>query len=404
MTTPKNKDGHEWYMSAFLLGGAPERVDRENGVIYGVAIVTEGEAKGHRVNLDSEFVANTVRMGNEKQQGLKARFGHPTMSSTALGTFIGRFKSFRTDGAIARADLLLSDTAKETPQGDLYDYVLSMAEEEPDMFGTSIVFKPGKAYRREQDGSKTYVEDRTSGETKTFIEIESLQGADVVDEPAANASGLFSAWNETTIAGQVSEFLDTHPDVLAVVERHPEVIEQFMAQYEAYRARMSTNTKAKEGATTMTEEQLKAEAEALKLAAKDALEAKVTAASDAAYDEGKAVGVTEGHAAAVTELKVEQAKLTTKQAEMAAEIERLSGEVESSKQETEEARSSLAESTAKLAKLLPGLGAPPIKEIQQSGWLNAIKAKQEKGMAYNDAFDACSKEFPALLVEFRTSK
>jgi len=25
-------------------------------------------------------------------------------------------------------------------------------------------------------------------------------------------------------------------------------------------------------------------------------------------------------------------------------------------------------------------------------------------MGYNDAFDACSKEFPALLVEFRTSK
>ena len=128
------------------------------------------------------------------------------------------------------------------------------------------------------------------------------------------------------------------------------------------------------------------------------------AADDAAYDEGKTAGVAEGRAAAVTELKVEQAKLTTKQAEMAAEIERLSGEVESSKQEAEEARSSLAESTAKLAKLLPGLGAPPIKEIQQSGWLNAIKAKQEKGMAYNDAFDACSKEFPALLVEFRTSK
>ncbi len=228
---------HQWYMSSFLVGTPPERVDRENGIIYGAAIVTAGEAKGHDVWLDQEFVENVARMGNEKRQGLHMRFGHPTMSSTALGTFLARAKNFRVDGAIARADMYLSASAKESPQGDLHKYVLTLAQDESDMFGTSIVFEPGESFTKD-------------GDDREYATIDKLLAADVVDSPAAN-DGLFSQWNQATLAGQVSEFLDTHPRVLEIIHEHPEVIDDFMARYEAFRlSRGAPDTRTEDAMAT----------------------------------------------------------------------------------------------------------------------------------------------------------
>ena len=335
MPTPDTE--HKWYMSNFLRGTPPESVDAENGIVRGVAIVTEGEAKGHGVSLDSEFVEQVRTLGNAKKQGLKARFGHPSMSSTALGTFLGRFKNFRADGDITRADMFLSSTAKETPQGDLFGYMMSMAAEEPDMFGTSIVFTPGREYRRNKKGEKvgrpSYDASRDERDEqrrewedagpKTFIEIEELHAADVVDDPAAN-DGLFSAWNEATLAGQVSEFLDTHPDVLALIDKHPEVIDQFMARYEDYRGRATEETETdKTEDQDMATEQTDAGTEDLQQLEAD------NAAELATADEEVATDATETDATAdAVDLEVgdaETATITT--AELQAMTEAFGAEV-----------------------------------------------------------------------------
>ena len=232
----KERDMSKWMMSAWHYKSADTRVDREKGIIYNAAIVTPGEAKGHGVQLDSEFVASVVEQGNASKNGMKARFGHPSMSSTAFGTFIGRIKNFREESGIARADIFMSKEAKNAPGGDLYEYVLGMAENEADMFGTSIVFKPGKQYSRNEDGTKNY--EKLGDEP--FIECEKLLGADVVDEPAANPDGLFSnSFNTDTMAGQVSEFLDTHPQVWEMLSAKPEIVDGFMAKYSEYRARLT---------------------------------------------------------------------------------------------------------------------------------------------------------------------
>jgi len=246
--TPKTND--RWLMTSFarLPKGESLRIDRKAGIIHGAAIVTEGEARGHGVNLDSEFIDTIVAQGNNLKMGVKARFGHPTMSSTALGTFIGRTKSFtveRLNGGIsvARGDIHLDETARKSPNGDLYEYVLDMAEKNPDMFGTSIVFTPGAMYRRDSKGVKQYprnangeknkAHDEAGG--KVFIECEELHAADVVDDPAANPTGLFTA---ETWAGQMAEFLDTHPHLLELLESNPKVLEHFMSRYNEYRGRM----------------------------------------------------------------------------------------------------------------------------------------------------------------------
>lgn len=117
---------NKWLSTGYLKSKPEGAVDRERGIIPGALVVTEGEAKGHGVFLEAEFVDEVIRQGNEAKAGLKARFGHPNMCSTALGTFLGRWKNFRRDtitrddgsqAVAARADLFLSQSAKDTPHG-----------------------------------------------------------------------------------------------------------------------------------------------------------------------------------------------------------------------------------------------------------------------------------------------
>jgi len=258
-------------MSSGFLKAAPTGViDPEQGVIEGVSVCTVGEATGHCVHLDNEFLARVQELGNAKRQGLKARFGHPNMCSTALGSFIGRFKNFRKGTTLrdgeevecALADLFVSNEAKETPHGDLHQYIFGMAENEPDMFGTSIVFTRGRNYKRTKGGKKIYHPgwspegDETVDEHQKrrdewrdtpgpmYVECEALHACDAVDEPAAN-DGLFSRFSQETIAGQITEFLDLHPGVFKAIEANPSILEalarygdkvdEFMNRYREYR-------------------------------------------------------------------------------------------------------------------------------------------------------------------------
>jgi hypothetical protein len=245
----------KWFSTKYLMGGLQGQVDRENGRIYGVSVNTEGEAKGHDVHLDESFIEAVIDQGNEKRAGVKARFGHPNMCSTALGTFIGRFKNFRKESVVredgspafrAVADLYLSATAKETPHGDLYEYVLNMAENEPDMFGTSIVFEVGQYYRRDRNGNKVYgMYEREDLSEELYVELGKLHACDVVDEPAAN-DGLFSRFSRESVAGQVTEFLDLNPeiwtalcenpDVIDVIRCHADKVDEFFERYREHRA------------------------------------------------------------------------------------------------------------------------------------------------------------------------
>lgn len=150
-----------------------------DGIIHGVAIVTEGEARGHGVYVDSKFLEDVAEQGNSTARGIKVRFGHPGFFGTdAVGTYVGRIKNFRIEGETVRGDLHLSKVAKSSPKGDFYSYILGMAENEPDMFGLSIAF----------DSNGTY-----SVDGKEFVVLNKLHAVDIVDEPAANPGGLFHA-------------------------------------------------------------------------------------------------------------------------------------------------------------------------------------------------------------------
>ena len=236
----------KWFKTGALRQSPAGAVNADRGIIEGVSVVTVGEAKGHGVNLDKSFVESVVELGNKTKAGLKARFGHPNMCDTALGTFLGRFKNFRTVGDTAKADLFLSNTAKETPNGDLHGYVTSMAADEPDMFGTSIVFEVGEEYQIGESGERIALDDSNAG--PVFVTCDSLHACDVVDEPAAN-DGMFSSFSGETLAGRMSQFFEDNPGVFHALTQNPEVIavmekhaDQLAPFVETYAASLAVHT------------------------------------------------------------------------------------------------------------------------------------------------------------------
>ena len=233
-------------------------IDTEAGILHGAQVNLMGEARGHGVWLGEDFIDGVVEQGNANKLGVKVRFGHPGMCSDALGTFLGRAKSFqkrevtRADGSKvygAFADIHLADESKKSPNGDLYTWTLETATKNPDTFGQSIVFTYADYYVLDADGnthkwteedgsaSEDYDERRAaykrwmkkSADGKIYALLDKLLGTDFTDSPAAT-DGVFSA---NDLAAEVESMLDEHPQIMQVLTEKPETVAQFIERYNA---------------------------------------------------------------------------------------------------------------------------------------------------------------------------
>lgn len=217
-----------WHRTSIARGielrEGPPPVDRAAGIIHGYSVITAGAALGHNMEIDQTTLDQVVTLGNQLSIGVKSRFDHPSASNTSMGTFLGRTKNFRRVGDRVLGDLHLSDSAKEAPQGDLYTYVLGLAERDPQAFGASIVFEGKSEYRLEEDGTRS--KDKQGNPLPALARVETLLASDVVDDPAANAGGLFS--KEHSLAAKISAFLnrwaqhDLIPQLQALMAIHRE--------------------------------------------------------------------------------------------------------------------------------------------------------------------------------------
>jgi hypothetical protein len=187
--------------------GAKPRVDRTGGVygaglITGAAAITRGEALGHGAWVDSFAVDSVVELGNRSPKGVKVRFTHPGLSADGMGTQLGRMKNFRREGDRAVGDVHLSRTAHKTPDGDLAEYVMNMADEDAEAFGMSIVFEHDRGaenrFHAEHENEDGYFQspDADNSSNYSHIRLAKLWASDVVDEPAANPAGLFRHGHE----------------------------------------------------------------------------------------------------------------------------------------------------------------------------------------------------------------
>jgi len=188
-------------------------INEGSGVLQKVVVAQAGKVKSYFEEIDGETLSQIVSLGNAKENGVKARFGHPNMCSSAFGTYIGRFKNFQLDGQKVTGDLHLDTVCKNAPGGNLYDYILTMAKKNPDMFGASMAFIPAEPALG-------------TGEFP-LVRIEELLATDLVDDPAATNS-LFAV---DSFSYQATQFFDENPAIAAFIARRPETIIEFMLKY-----------------------------------------------------------------------------------------------------------------------------------------------------------------------------
>jgi hypothetical protein len=150
-------------------------------VIEGVSIISIGEAKGHGLYVDEQTLMEVKTCAESYKGGVKVNLDH----GAGIKDIVGFVNNFRIVGSQLLGDLNLLETSP------MRDYVLEISSKLPDTFGISIAFS---GPIREVDGMD-------------FASCTELYSADLVQTPAANATGLFSF-----TAKQVDSFSKQMPE------------------------------------------------------------------------------------------------------------------------------------------------------------------------------------------------
>lgn len=156
-------------------------------VIEGVSIISIGEAKGHGLYVDETTLMQVKECAETYKGGVKVNLDH----GAGIKDIVGFVNNFRIVGKQLLGDLNLLETSP------MRDYVLEISSKLPDTFGISIAFT---GPIREVEGL-------------AFASCTELYSADLVQTPAANATGLFSF-----TAKQVDSFSKQMPEDTATTE------------------------------------------------------------------------------------------------------------------------------------------------------------------------------------------
>lgn len=157
--------GHPVQFNAISLNSG---VDAAKGIIFGVCVMSKGEAKGHGLYLDDDSLNTFIELAKQRPDGVGTRFGDD--HDAGAEDFNGTLKNFRMDGDKIRADLHLLKSDKN------YTKLIEMAQTMPHEFGLSASTNADEV---KVDGNKCV----------RFTEILCV---DVVSNPAATKGLFFS--------------------------------------------------------------------------------------------------------------------------------------------------------------------------------------------------------------------
>lgn len=186
-------------------------IDAAAGVIRGVSVITEGEAKGHGMLIDSTTLEQVQACAAEYAGGLKVKISTQRGHLGDVAEIVGFLTDFRIEGAKLLADLHLLENSPHRA------FIMELAASIPDTFGLSISFSGP-------------IEDKDGNDYARCTEIYS---ADLVSEPAANPTGLFS-----TPAVAPAPVGKPQP-VTHMEENKPDPIAELKAAIEGLTARLS---------------------------------------------------------------------------------------------------------------------------------------------------------------------
>jgi hypothetical protein len=152
----------------YFAAGIAGQIDQASSIIRDVAVITEGPALGHGVNIDAKTLAQVKAQAETYTGGLKVKMDH----GGGAADIVGYLTNFRVAGPKLIADF---HVLQNTPHRE---YIFEIAEKIPDTFGMSIAFS----------GPTELGTDK-----KTVLQrCSEIYSCDLVSEPAANAGGLFS--------------------------------------------------------------------------------------------------------------------------------------------------------------------------------------------------------------------
>lgn len=214
------------------------QIDEKRGIIRGVSAIQAVEALGHGMMADAKTLQQCADAINASAGGVKSRFTHPGKCSDSLSKMLGRASNAVVVDDKCLCDLQLSESSKVSPDGNLFAYVMARAKEDPSSFGLSIAFT-GDAVWMLDDGSEVD-EEMDDGEMRERpsnavgdlprARISVLKAVDVVDEPAANRDGLFSA--KLSLSDDAFHTIDEFASEKGIT---PERLSEFACRYFARR-------------------------------------------------------------------------------------------------------------------------------------------------------------------------
>jgi hypothetical protein len=139
--------------------------------IKGVSVLTTGLAKGHNLQIDSQTLEQVKKCAESYKSGVKVNENH----GAGIGDIVGKLTNFRIDET---GQKLLADLTFLQSRFDRAKYYTDLAKEIPDSFGISISFSG---------------DSESTGTGIDLARCNELYSADLVQHPASNPTGLFSA-------------------------------------------------------------------------------------------------------------------------------------------------------------------------------------------------------------------
>lgn len=209
-------------------------VDREARALRGFVVAQEGPFKtAGRGEFDVRSLKKIVALMNKEPKGLKSRLAHPTLSDDGIGKYLGRVRSPRLDSVrvrrgdetvllhAVRGDLHLDPTSFDTPNGNLGDYVLNLAESDPEAFSSSLVLQADREERLDPKTKQPLMNDRGEPLPPLWRPTQ-LHASDVVDTGEAV---------DAILSGPSPILVDGMPD--EIVRRVSQYLDAFFAGEEA---------------------------------------------------------------------------------------------------------------------------------------------------------------------------
>ena len=121
----------------------PSRLDKRNGVVFGVAVCTEGPARGHGLTVDSRTLQQLFEAAQDKNDKIPVKLDH----SSGIGQVCGYLTNFTIDRDKLRADWHLLKNQSN------FSHTWELLENMHDVCGLSCSFtgegENGKARCRE---------------------------------------------------------------------------------------------------------------------------------------------------------------------------------------------------------------------------------------------------------------